>query len=574
VWQPQDLAESMRACIADVSPYLQLVTRLRFKFVCWLFVQTTKRPQKLLNKQLAVGTCPARAEGIARLYLGGRKSLVLHNHFPIALKAPSLVDHDCLTIAASLATALSLLRHENSSTASMLSKTRHPARFCDYLIQPMDSEYFVLLHKGHIFSVQLSALNGINNVRRLMEQIVSVSTERKEPCGLRLGECAALPRDTWFNTHRSIVQSSVDAVDIGIALKTLQNAAFLICIDDDTRPIDLTGLGRALRFQNIPNRFFDKCIQFVVFGNADCGLIFDHSIIDGIEAMQLAGNIHGAMSREAKRDDDEPINTQAKPIWQEMIYTLPSNLASKERGLFEEKLTKIASISIRLPAFNKTFFDSVIYPPDTLIQLAIQLCFFRCLGFIPSVFEPVSLSHLPGGRLDLISPVSSASRDLILAVINNQTVQQKANHLQKAVQYHRDQIRLAKQGQGHIGHLLALSALDFPTNQRAGATLLRLKEALFAAIDPGSRLLTQRDIVASNAGSMQQDAIELFGTMTHREDLFAIGYFIGKDGITLDIQANGKYAANTRTFVEQFSGSLCCIADISVRPVWSTRDAR
>jgi carnitine O-acetyltransferase len=560
-WQPHDLRASLLACVADIRLYLQPLAILRFRVVGWLFTKTTSGPQRALALQLESGHCAARAEGIARLYLGGRKSVAFHNHFPILLQLPPLVNGQCSRVVGMIIQSLCLIAQNESIFSIALCTARTPAKFCDYLNVPSASEHFAVLCNGRVFSIPLSAKNDPQNLQRLIESIISVSHEGKQTNEPRLGECSALPRATWHKTHKTMIADSNYSVGIKAALDTLRNAAFLVCIDSNSSPKDLTALSKALRFDNIANRFCDKGIQVIVFGNSECGFLCDHSIIDGVEAMRLAHEIHTNLPQSISASEATLRVNHTSFLYKEIKYQLPPTMAVDAESWFNAQQRTTYSASFSNVAFDAQRFSALAYPADTLIQLAIQLCFFQCVGFTPSVFEPVSLSHLPAGRLDFISSVSEASRKLLQSIFAKANLEQQRLLLDKAARHHRQQIRIAKQGLGAIGHLLAITALEFPNNQRFGATWLRLKEQLFAKIDPGSRLLTQRDVVASNGG--YSPAVKLFGTMTHRDDLFGIGYIISPQGLTVDIQANGKYAKHGDAFANGFSSALAQIENIA-----------
>jgi carnitine O-acetyltransferase len=560
-WQPHDLRNSLRACVSEIRAYLQPFAILRFKLVSWLFTVTTIGSQKALSQQIKNEHCAARAEGIARLYLSGRKSLAFHNHFPILLQVPPHLSGHGSNIASAIIQSLCLIARDESIFSTALRMARKPARFCDYLNLSSASEHFAVLCNSRIFSIPMVAGNDPQSLQFLIESIVSISYDDQPTLKLRLGDCSALPRDNWHKTHQTHMANKTASREVFAALETLRNAAFLVCIDSDNHPEGLTALGKALRFENIANRFFDKGIQVIVFGNGECGFLCDHSIMDGVEAMGLAAKIHAHLPQSVIVGKVKSTVNPALVSHHEVKYQLSPTVATNIRSWFDVQLQNIYSLSLKNVSFNTQHISTQPYPADTLIQLAIQLCFFRCLGFIPSVFEPVSLSHLPGGRLDFISPVSEASIKLIQTIINKAPIQTQLKFLDQAAAHHRREIRIAKQGLGHIGHLLALTTLEFPTNQRIGATWLRMKESVFARIDPGSRLLTQRDVVASNGG--YNPAVKLFGTMTHREDLFGIGYMIGPNGLTLDVQANGKYAKYGSAFTNEFASALEQIANIA-----------
>jgi Choline/Carnitine o-acyltransferase len=525
-------------------------------------MQTTRGPQRALAKQIDEGQCNARAEGIARLYLGGRKSVLLHNHFPIVLQIPPQLSSAYTEAAAALIESLTTITLENSLFSKTIRAARRPAKYCDFLEHPDTADHFAILHCGRVFSIALSVAADRHSTRNMLATIVTNSIEIEHLSGPRLGDYSALPGSTWFKAHKSLLTPASTSRGAVAALETLRTAAFLVCLDSNSHPENITDIGRALRFQNLGNRFFDKCLQFIVCGNGQCGFLCDHAVIDGVEAMKLAAKVHAGMLHSNVIDSAEvpprPINT--KPAFQEHSYDLPPRLMSNQLAMTQRQISKVCSISVALTTFNTNYFKDKSCSADTLIQFAIQLAFVRSMGFLPSVLEPVSLSHLPAGRLDFISPVSELSKQLIQSIMSRESEQTQLERLKQAASQHRKAIRSAKKGLGHIGHLLALTTLEFPSNQRLGATWLRLKESFFGKIDPGSSLLTQRDVVASNGG--YNPAVKLFGTMTHRTDLIGIGYMVGPHGLTIDIQANGKYAKHGEAFASEFASALKEITEI------------
>jgi carnitine O-acetyltransferase len=562
-WQKHDLRAALKACVADVSVYLPSLAILRFRLVCWLFKQSTKLPQGALAKQIAKGHCTVRAEGIARLYLGGRKSVVFHNHFPIAMHVPPNIESDCVSVAAAMIGSLCALVRETSEFSTALSMFRIPARACDVLERTRNTQSFTILRKGHIYSVSMAIADDLVSLQQVLQEIIDTPVPAGLPNAITIGEYSALPRPAWLKAHRSITKPSSTSNGTSAALQAAREGTFLLCIDHETSPESLTDIGCALRYQNLHNRFFDRGLQFVVFGNGECGFLCDHAVIDGVPAMQLASRLQTNMLSSIGFSNSQQttlIKASETPKWSALEYTLSPTIGASKIALLREQCIKVFCKTIALQQFDITYFKAKTHRADTYIQLAIQLCFFRCLGFIPSVFEPISLCHLPGGRLDFISPVSMASKKLIEAIIDEAPITTRRHLLQQAAQHHRQEIRIAKQGLGHIGHLLALTVLEVPNNQRIGSTWLRFKESFFSKIDAGSRLLAKRDIVASNGG--YNAAVKLFGTMAHKENVFGIGYSIGPQGLTVDIQANGKYAQHGSAFATEFAAALTTVLSI------------
>jgi carnitine O-acetyltransferase len=556
-WSIPSMKATVQVCLQDVRPYLNRLEMLRFRVFLLFFAVTTQREQHAFSAQSSPQQCLARAEGVTRLYLGCRQSLAFYNQFPVVLnleRQKIVSGADC---AQALIFSLCKLIQNRSRFASLLSNTRQPRRHCDQLQGMAATKHCVILRNGVVFSIPLTNNLDCVALRCTIDQIIKHKPNTDTQVAVRLGDLSVLPRETWFRLQTHLT----DVPAVSDALMALQEAAFIVCLEDETQPTGIGALGQSLRFGNFGNRYFDKSLQFVVFGNGEAGFLCDHAVMDGVDAIQLAEEICANMPETNSLNLKTASDSTIKPIWLEMDYQLPLTVLGKHTKHVLLQHQNRTSFSVEWTEFDGAYFDSKTLPADSLIQIAIQLAFYRCIGRLPSVFEPVNLNHMPGGRLEFISPVSVFSSKLIDATQAGASLEQRRALLVSAVKHHRQEIRRAKQGLGNIGHLLALSALEVPHNRSLGVALLRIKEAGLSALDAGSRLMITRDIVASNGGC--SDAVKLFGTIVHKNNMIGIGYMAKESGLVVDIQANGRYAKGSERFKQALFQAMLEIGSLA-----------
>lgn len=564
-WFVPTLRTTTAQCLQDAEPFLSRFQIWRMRTFLWLYAITRRPVQRAFEAQTSVARGTARHEGIARLYLGCRQSLRLANHFPLLLATPTHNAASFAERAAGVVLSLARLVQASSKYASLLSTTRHPGQHCDQLTPAVGATHFALLRRGVVFVVALADAVNYGSLKQMMDELIAYdppacdphATDHNAPQAMGLGEFSALPRETW----RGLQAELLCVPGLAGALKALHDSAFVVCLDDEVRPCGIQALGRALRLENIHNRYLDKSVQCIVFGNAQAGLLCDHGAMDGVDAIHLAEAISQGLQpsecAEEKATENTAHDAGHTPIaWRVVDYIIPAGLLAKIQSASKPNALQgnRKSVCAEWTEFDRAYFHCKSHPADSVIQLAIALSFFRCTGKHPSVFEPVSLAHLQGGRLDFISPVSGHSRDFVHAIAANASRGQLRTHLAAAVAVQRTRISRAKHGLGHIAHLLALAALEVPHNRARGVARQKIQETIVSTLDSGMALLAHRDIVASSGGTSA--AVRLFGTVIHQDNMIGVGYMNGLNALVVDIQASGRYAPMAEKFSQELRRAI------------------
>jgi carnitine O-acetyltransferase len=97
-----------------------------------------------------------------------------------------------------------------------------------------------------------------------------------------IGVLTSADRDHWADARDELVRTGNAA-----ALRAIESAVVVVNLDD-ARPVSRTEVARALWHGDGRNRFYDKCIQLVVFENGKAGLMGEHSMLDGMPMVRYA----------------------------------------------------------------------------------------------------------------------------------------------------------------------------------------------------------------------------------------------------------------------------------------------
>ena len=167
---------------------------------------------------------------------------------------------------------------------------------------------------------------------------------------------------------------------------------------------------------NIGNRWFDKTIQLIVvtnksgdrlIGSAFC---YEHTPAEGGAIVKMMEHsVKYLLSNTTKTIIEKPIEVDI-----EELSLLPKENKEKVMASAEFSLRKytefVNSLDLQVLEFNdygKEFIKSVKYSPDSWIQLAIGLTFYRLHGKVGQTYESAGTRKFAFGRTETIRSVSN-----------------------------------------------------------------------------------------------------------------------------------------------------------------------
>lgn len=141
------------------------------------------------------------------------------------------------------------------------------------------NHHVVVMRHNRLFVIHVTNADGEplsrQDIQAQLQAVLDLAGP-PEAAARPVGVLTAWGRPEWAIAREQLVADGNEDL-----LERVEAAALVVCLDD-SRPETRSDVARALWHGDGRNRFFDKPVQVVVFGNGKAGLIGEHSMMDGM----------------------------------------------------------------------------------------------------------------------------------------------------------------------------------------------------------------------------------------------------------------------------------------------------
>ncbi|OWF36575.1 choline O-acetyltransferase-like [Mizuhopecten yessoensis] len=361
---------------------------------------------------------------------------------------------------------------------SLISNTSKLMREPEHIIVICKNQFFVL--DVVINFTRLSEDDLLTQLHRIYKMAEEVSDA--EPVGI----LTAAYRDRWADARIKLMQDSSNRD----SLDAIERSIFILCLDSSIpisfnhqNSIDETNLNIrdevSLLYQmlhgfgtkqNGANRWYDKTMQFIISQDGACGLCYEHSPSEGIAVVQLIEHLLRYM---------EEIRMQKLTRMQsicEIPYPRKLNwkVSEEVHQRMEEATSHINRIIVdldlfvlRFERFGRDFPKSQNMSPDSFIQLALQLTYYKVHHRLVSTYESASTRRFRLGRVDNIRANSPQALDWVKAMVGETELPDSEiiRLLRKAMEWQTDIMTQTILGHGVDIHFLGLREIALETER-------------------------------------------------------------------------------------------------------------
>ncbi|RHY87974.1 hypothetical protein DYB35_007838 [Aphanomyces astaci] len=306
----------------------------------------------------------------------------------------------------------------------MFNACRIPRRDADSyrIYDPSTHHHVVVMRHNKFFKVHqgptpLSFLVWTSILTHILDVAGSIESS--------VGVLSSENRDVWADARTQLLADGNAAT-----LRDIESAVLLLCLDDDA-PTSRTDVSRALWHGNGRNRFYDKCIQLVVFGNGKAGLLAEHSMLDGMAMSVYADFILTGLHKQTIDLGDTTLTHAAlvarlpavTPLKVHMSAATLQAIASAERT-FD---ATVAGHDVHVESFfgyGNHAIKSFQCSPDAFVQMAIQLAGRKHWGKSVATYEASQVRVFLHGRTETTRSCSSASHAFANMMVQTSPVDQ------------------------------------------------------------------------------------------------------------------------------------------------------
>ena len=437
-----------------------------------------------------------------------------------------------------------------SQSRYLFSTTRVPKQNIDSVISPYSKElpgpsphkHILVSHNSRFF--KLYVLDGQNipydpeTIEKSLKSIISNSQENI-PEGERFGYLTTMPREEWAKNYNEIIGLNKENKK---TMEDIQNSLFSVSLDNSTPEIKGEVVDLLLHGDG-GTRWFDKSISLIVFKNGQSGINCEHCGLDGTMVVDFVNFI---------RDDNnlkivKKVPFNKNPDCSDINLTLNKNINNKiidAKSKFDDHVKSLMTEHLSHNKFGSDTIKTFGVSPDSFVQLALQLAFYKKRGFLGTTYESISTRQFEHGRTEAMRVVTPQMLNFVKTVESNDSISSKKEAIKNAASAHIERIKECQSGNAPEQHLWQLEIIS---KKNSDIKIIDKDLELFSSA--GWRNMRDDYISTTSVGSK---FVNMIGFMTSSKKCIGVAYSINRSNIEIYISGfkDSQYKPN------EFSNNL------------------
>lgn len=331
-----------------------------------------------------------------------------------------------------------------------------------HIVGNSPSAHITVVHNFQFFVLEVYTSNGsrltVDQIAMQLEKIWNSSLQtNKEPIGILTSQ----HRNTWSKAYNNLLKDKTNKESV----RAIQKSIFTVCLDAPMPRVSDNLYRSRVAAQmlhgggarwNSGNRWFDKALQFIIGEDGTCGLVYEHAAAEGPPIVYLIDYVVNFMRNpDMKRSPMIPL---AMP--QKLRFNITPEIKRDIENAKQNMNMMVQDLDVNVLQFShfgRTFLREQKTSPDGIVQMALQLAYYRMYKVCCPTYETASLRMFKFGRTDVIHSTTMDSLKFVQAMEDPAKPNtEKVALLEKAVQTHRENTSKAIHGQAIDRHLLGL----------------------------------------------------------------------------------------------------------------------
>uniref|UniRef100_A0A674D2E0 Peroxisomal carnitine O-octanoyltransferase n=1 Tax=Salmo trutta TaxID=8032 RepID=A0A674D2E0_SALTR len=298
--------------------------------------------------------------------------------------------------------------------------------------------HVVVMCKGRFFSFDAVCDGHILNPPELLRQLTHVKQCCEgEPAGEGVAALTSEERTRWAKAREYLI--GIDPANKTI-LETIQSSLFVVSLDD-AKPY----VTREALTGDPTIRWGDKSYNSISFADGTFGSNCDHAPYDAMVLVTQGYYVDQQLkATDGKWKGSETVRPM--PLPEELVFTVDdrvrSDVAHAKQQYFE---TDLQVVCYAFTSFGKAAIKQRKLHPDTFIQLALQLAYYRQHGRLGSCYETAMTRRFYHGRTETMRPCTLEAQNWCHTMLPG-----------SEFLYHNKLMAEAQNGKGFDRHLLGL----------------------------------------------------------------------------------------------------------------------
>ncbi|QIS19828.1 choline/carnitine O-acyltransferase [Nocardia terpenica] len=335
---------------------------------------------------------------------------------------------------------------------------------------PSDARHIVVFFRGNIFRMDVlgpeGAPYGPSDLTDGLRAVLKAGA-RRAPANSAVGHLTTLARAEWAGVRAALRTEPANVA----ALDAIETALFCVCLEDFA-PRDVQQACDQLLHGDSGNRWFDKAVSFVVFGDGSAGINVEHCGLDGTTILSFVDALLEApVGEHAERSG---ARAQGLPEIEPVEFVLDdarhAEIASAAAS-FAQFAADNATAVVSFESFGADRAKALGISPDAFAQLSYQLAHRRSKGLTGATYESIATRQLRNGRTEAMRVVTPQILDFV-AAMDDPAADADARRaaLHAAAQAHVARAKECQRGEAPEQHLWELQLIQRRRGAQLGAT--------------------------------------------------------------------------------------------------------
>jgi carnitine O-acetyltransferase len=327
-----------------------------------------------------------------------------------------------------------------------------------------------------------------------------------------VGHLTTKARAEWAASRDALIAHDPRNAEL---LDDVETALFCVCLEGFA-PTDTLEACDQLLHGDSGNRWFDKAVSLIVFGDGSAGINVEHCRLDGTTILSFV---------DAMLAGRPAAVSQGMPALQTLDFVLDEDLRADIRGAADSFAAYGADTATSILSFEDFGGDrakQLRISPDAFVQMAYQLAHRRAKGHLGATYESIATRQYRGGRTEAMRVVSPEAVRFVTAMDDPAADQEtRRAAFRAAAEKHVERAKECQVGQAPEQHLWELQLIA----RRRGDT-----EPLGLYDSPGWRIMRDDYLSTSSAPSVN---IQYFGFGATSDKCVGVAYVLLPDRLNI-----------------------------------------
>ncbi|KAK2145507.1 hypothetical protein LSH36_677g03010 [Paralvinella palmiformis] len=325
--------------------------------------------------------------------------------------------------------------------------------------------YVVVTSNGRMYKLNIVHEDG--SILTVPELEIKLRTIRDNSTrlgpGIGLGTLTTENRTTWAKLREHLLSLHPDNK---CCLVTVEEAIMLVALDD-RKPNNLQELAVESLCGDPSNRWFDKTLQLCIFDNGSVACNGDHAPHDAMVMIHLTmwtftGIYTSGVAWQGRCD----IQPSADP--EELVFHVDPVIVegiSQARAQFDLNVLSLELCVDKYRKYGKSLLRSYNHHPDTFMQMALQLAYYRMYKRPAPTYETASTRKFYHGRTETVRSCTVEAVEWCTSMLDPTIKNKKKLDLfKRAMDKHVTMMKETVDSQGCDRHLFGLQITALEEN--------------------------------------------------------------------------------------------------------------